>query len=324
MELALTHSRQPVIGGRFPRQLMKTAEKKEDAMPLGRVLLLLVAGSLTGCAVERSSHSVSFLPSTGGVPRPAGPDVVQIQLAIVEVPVGDSYVTEEMWGLADEQQIPRDQRTVLHENGFRIGQIRGITPPGLQQLLTSERNNPAPRSNQVRAGVPCTIELGPPLADCRCQLRENGRTTPVHAANAQLGLEVTPSITGEGRICLRFNPRLGFGGASVDHGGPAGAPLWLLLTQRSARTFPQVGWDVTLEPNEYVVIGGILDQPPSLGHCCFVRADEANTVQRLLVIRTSRVQSELPLEEMTNAGILKHAPPLAMQAAWPSVRGCTP
>jgi hypothetical protein len=289
------------------------------------VLLLLGAGLLTGCAVESPRRSLSFHPSTSGPLAPACADVVQIQLALLEVPVGDPYVNQEMWGLADEQQITPNQKAVLHENGFRVGQIRGITPPGLQELLTSERNNPNPRYKQARAGLPCTIDLGPALNECRCEVRENGRTMPVKAAYAQLGLEVTPSLTEEGRVSLQFTPRLGLGGASATSGGPGEAPLWMLLTQRSARTFPELSWDVTLEPNEYVVVGGLIDREESLGHRCFVRVEEANTVQRLLVIRTSRIQPELPTDAMIGGGgLLKHAPPLAMQAAWPAVRSSTP
>jgi hypothetical protein len=303
----------------------RNAGEEENAMRRRQVLLLLVmALPLAGCAVEGSSRSVSFLPSARGLQGLKGPDVVQMNVAVLEVPVGDPYVNDELWGLADEQQLTRDQKAVVHENGFRIGQIRGITPPGLQSLLTSERDNPRPRYQQVRAGLACVIDVGPPLADCSCRVCDNGRSLPVNAANAQMGLDVTPTLTEEGRVCLRFKPRIGRGGASSNQANLGEAPLWMVLTQRSARTFPELGWEVTLEPNEYVVIGGILDQPQALGYRSFIRPDETNTVQRLLVIRTARVQPEVPLDEADGVGDLKHAPPLALQAAWSSVRGCTP
>jgi hypothetical protein len=294
-------------------------------MPRGLVLLLFfVAGLTPGCAVESPSRGVSFLPSCGALQGPTGPDVVQMNLAVLEVAVGDPYVNEELWGLADEQQLTRDQNAVIHENGFRIGQIRGITPPGLQALLTSERFNPSPRYQQLRAGLPCNVDLGPPLAECGCRVRDYGRSTPVNAANAQLGLDVIPTLAADGRVSLHFRPRIGHGSASRNPGSPGEAPLWMLLTQRAARTFPELGWDVTLEPNEYVVIGGVLDAPETLGYRSFIRPEETNTIQRLLVIRTARVLPEVPFDEAEGGGDPKHALPLALQAVWSSVRGCTP
>jgi hypothetical protein len=253
-----------------------------------------------------------------------GPDVVQMNVAVLEVPVGDPYINEELWGLADEQQLAQDRKSAIHENGFRIGQIRGITPPGLQALLTSERFNPNPRYQQVRAGLPCIIDLGPPLAECQCRVRDNGRTLPVEAAGAQLGIEVIPALTADGRVSLHLGPRIGRGRASRNPASPGEAPLWMLLTQRSARTFPELSCDVTLEPNEYVVIGGVLDATETLGNRSFIRPEETNTVQRLLVIRTARVMPEVPCDGSEGVGNLTHVPPLALQAVWSSVRGSAP
>jgi hypothetical protein len=291
-------------------------------MPRGRVLLLLVAaGALGGCATGTPTPSVSFLPSTATF-QPL--DVVQINVAILEVSVGDSYLNEKLWGLADEQQLTRLQKTVLHENGFRVGQIRGITPPGLQALLTSERNNPNPMFQQVRSGAVCAIDVGPPLTTCRCQVWDNGRAVSVDAVNAQMSFEVTPNIGDDGRVCLKIRPSIGRSSATSKHGLPTDLPLWMLLTQRTARTFPDLTWDVSLEPNEYVIIGGLLDQPQSIGHRSFIRPEESNTIQRLLVIRTSRVVPEIPPEEFQGAGSHAHSPPLALRAAWPTMSGSNP
>jgi hypothetical protein len=316
---SLGYSR-PVFHSRY-----RESGEEEDAMPRGRVLLLLfAAGLLTGCAVEGSSRAVSFLPSSRGFQGPKGLDVVQMNVAVLEVAVGDPYINEQLWGLADEQELTRDQKSAIHENGFRIGQIRGITPPGLQALLTSERYNPNPRYQQVRAGLPCIIDLGPPLTECQCRVRDNGRNLPVEAASAQLGMEVIPTLTADGRVSLHFGPRIGRGRASRNPASPGEAPLWMLLTQRSARRFPELGCDVTLEPNEYVVIGGVLDQPDTLGYRTFIRPEETNTIQRLLVIRTARVLPEVRGDEPEGAGDLKRVPPLALQAVWSSVRGSAP
>jgi hypothetical protein len=96
---------------------------------------------------------------------------------------------------------------------------------------------------------------------------------------------------------------------SVDR---SGIYSWMLQEQRPTETYAHLSWEVTLAPNEYVVVGGRLDQPQTLGHQFFIRGDEPNPVQRLLVIRTARLQPGL---ESADDPSLHRNPPLALQAA---------
>jgi hypothetical protein len=193
-------------------------------------------------------------------------------------------------------------------------------------MLTSERNNPNPRLKQARSGDACSISLGPSLEHCRFQLREDARPTSVDMASAQPVLEIIPTISEDGSVRLQFKPQIEPGGLPSQR--LSGLPLWMVLTQRPTRKFENLGWDVTLQPNEYVVIGGRLEQTESLGQRCFLGVDEPRPVQRLLVIRTARVLPEVPLDDPTRSReeseSLKQTPPLALRAAWPTMRGSSP
>jgi hypothetical protein len=287
-------------------------------MPSGRlVLVLLLMAPLPGCLTPASARLATRPLRSGDLQGPVDLDVIQMNVAVLEVGVGDPYVNEDLWGLADEQQVPVEKKARLRENGFRVGQVRGITPPGLQSLLTSERNNPKPRLKQTRAGDACSLDLGPALAQCQCQVREDGRSTAVEMMNAQTGFEITPTLTPDGSVCLQFKPQIRAAGSPAQRS--SNLPLWMVLTQRPTRKFDNLTWDVILQPNEYVVVGGRLDQNGSLGHRTFLDLDEAKPVQRLLVIRTARVLPALPLDDpgrpREELEALKQRPPLALQAA---------
>src|SRR5437870_10332225 len=100
----------------------------------------LLAGLLAGCATGTPAPATSWLRRFQQLDIPTGPDVVNMEVVLLERPVGDSYLDHELWQTADEQVVPLERKAVLEENGFRVGQIGGQTPVGLQALLTSERS----------------------------------------------------------------------------------------------------------------------------------------------------------------------------------------
>jgi hypothetical protein len=87
-------------------------------------------------------------------------------------------------------------------------------------------------------------------------------------------------------------------------------------------------WEVTLAAQEFVVVGTRFDQPGTLGHACFVDADVARPVQRLLVIRANRGSDATASTSAEPAGAEAaapgEAPPLALRAARTTVRGSGP
>src|SRR4051795_2109167 len=103
---------------------------------------LLAAGCVGPSEAVRSTSWLSpFRPA----PAVTGADVVHMDVALVERPVGDRYLNQGLWTVADEQVVALDHKAVLEDNGLRIGQFGGITPAGIDSLLRSERNNPNPR-----------------------------------------------------------------------------------------------------------------------------------------------------------------------------------
>src|SRR5205823_13885112 len=84
---------------------------------------------------------------------PLGADAVGLQVAVLEVPVGDRYVNGGLWATIDEQVVALDRKSALDDNGFRIGLV-GPRPDGFDDLLNSPRANPDGNTRwvQMRAG----------------------------------------------------------------------------------------------------------------------------------------------------------------------------
>src|SRR5437773_12545958 len=89
----------------FPGQEPGIADK-EVAMRHGLILALgILAGPVTGCAPEQSLPTTAWLQQLG-FQTPVGPDVVQIEMVLLERPLNDRYINDELWQAADAQVVP--------------------------------------------------------------------------------------------------------------------------------------------------------------------------------------------------------------------------
>ncbi len=285
------------------------------------LMLGLLGGLLAGCATGKPLPSTSWLDRLRPLQGSAGPDVVRMQLALLEMPAGDPYLNRELWDLADEEGLPLDRKALLQDNGFRIGQVGGLTPSRLQRLLESEKSCISARWIELRPGTPKEVQLGPALPACR-YLVQGGKAEEVNVEQAQCLLVVVPALTAGGRTTLRFTPQVRHGEIrhvpcpAPDHSG------FVLVPQQPTEDYPGLGWEVTLAANEYVVVGGRFDAPETLGHQCFVRDGETPPVQRLLVIRTGGKPAGVAADGLAEAGeSARRCPPIASHASWTAVRG---
>src|SRR5688572_25631778 len=105
----------------------------------------LLAVCLAGCTRPEVVHTTAWLDRLRAGAGPTGPDVVQIDVALIERPAADAYLNSGLWQFVDEQVVVLERKAVLADNGFRVGQVGGITPAGLHDLLTSERSCANPR-----------------------------------------------------------------------------------------------------------------------------------------------------------------------------------
>jgi hypothetical protein len=284
------------------------------------VLLAVLSGVLGGCFTSQPERSTSLFGPGGSLPGPAGGDVVQIDVAVVERRLGDPYLNGELWEQADEQAVDLERKVVLEDNGFRAGLIGKVPPAGLRDLLDSPRSNPDPHCTRLRAGNPLPVALGRPWKRCRFHLVQDEAAAAVELDDAECLLEIVPTLSDDGRTLLRFTPHVKHGQPSLAPRAvrePSGTYRWERETQQPDEAYLALTWEVALVPNEYLVVGTRLDRADTLGHRCFLATGASPPLQRLLVIRTARPQPRAG----PGAEAVGGAPPVAMQATWTSARG---
>lgn len=286
--------------------------------------MALAAGLVAGCIPGEPVRPTTWLDQFHSFRGPAGPDVVQMDVALLERPVGDLSLNRDLWTFTDEQGVALDRQALLEDNGFRVGQVGGNPPARLLELLTSERSCVNSQRIRLHAGAPRALALGPARAACQFDLHLDGRPTPVSWRQAQCLLQITPTLTADGRTRLRFLPQLRHGSPvllprpAADHSGL----VW--PDQPPTEEYPALAWDVCLAPNEYVLVGTRYDRPGTLGHQAFFRGDEPTPVQRVLVIRTGRPVVPVTDSDGDADAAFDRSPPLALQAAATKARGSSP
>jgi hypothetical protein len=297
------------------------------SMRQGRALFWgLLTALVVGCATDAPSRPSTWFERFRSAGGPTGPDVVQIDMALVERPLGDPALNEDLWSHADEQTVALERKAVLEDNGFRVGQMGGLAPSALQNLLTSDQSCINPRRLSMHAGNPTTVVLGPQTSLCRFRMEQDGRASVISLEQAECTLKVEPILTKDGHIRLLCTPQIRHGEsnrslwAASDHSG------WVLRTDRPTETYSSLTWEVTLAPNQYVLVGARADRPETLGYQCFFRQDETTPVQRLLVMRACPVSADTAgdngLDWPAEKTARKRATPLALQAAgWTTARG---
>jgi hypothetical protein len=287
---------------------------------------LLLAGLLplllAGCAVDHLPSGMALVSGFRG-PAVSSADAVEMIVAVLERPRGDAYLDKEVWTFTDEQIVDLEHRALLEDNGFRVGQVVGMTPAGLQSLLTSERACTRGRCYFLGQGKSETLVLGDPVAHCHFEVVEHAEPAEQRLDDVRFALLVQPQLTGDGRIRLHFTPRAQFGDKKLRDFRVAADGSGLEIENKNpGKSFDTLSWDVTVPPNQYVLIGGRLDQPERIGHQCFIPAGGPKPVQRMLVIRTNRVPGIGGEGEASDAIAHREAGdlfvPLALQATWPS------
>src|SRR5260221_1268017 len=146
---------------------------------------------------------------------------------------------------------------------------------------------------------------------CQFQLAAEGTEEAVALERAQCLMQVTPVIGDEGKITVQFLPQIQH--ADRKRQGQLIPTIALALqSNRATEGYPALRWDVTLGPNEYVLVGARFDKPQSLGYRFFVTAEGEKPTQRLLAIRAGRFGQANEFSSVSDSSKTR---PLAAQAA---------
>jgi hypothetical protein len=270
--------------------------------------LMPILFSLCGCLWTERTEPSSWMDRLAK--QTISPDSAVIRVALLERPSGDDFINGTLWQHVDEMAVDEDCRDRLEANGFRVGQLVGTPSTELQQMLLSKRCCTG-KDFAFPAGRTIPIPLGPLRPQTSYCVMQGKTPEEVALENARYCLDVKARLVNEGTR-LTFTPRVEHGAPRLPFQAAQDHRSWEIRTDKSCRVYPELSWDVTLGPNQYLFIGARPDQERTLGQNAFMQANE---VQRLLVIINCRAGTPSDREERISAGA---ATPLALQAAMPA------
>ena len=283
------------------------------------LLLALLLSTLIGCFTERSVMRQDVHAPIG---TPVGDDGVVVEIALLECPVNDAYINGSLWNLVDETPNP-ERKTALHENGFHMGIIGPVLPDRLIDLETSERNASNIHERTLAVSGPSPVLIGPNWKHCSYEIRQAGQPTPVELDKAQCVLELVAAPAKDGQITLAFTPLVQHGDLRMQPRAvhdPSGVLRWDLQANQTVERYDWLKWELTVSPNEYIVVGTQADLAGTLGFRSFLHGESLTPAQRLLLVRVIRG----PRADAKVEGQKKGPMPLALQVLGAATRGKSP
>ena len=222
---------------------------------------------------------------------------ITILVAVIERPVGDTILNEDVWKLADEQIRDLDKKSLLMENGFRVGLIEQTPPQSLRDLIQSPRSCSDPRKIRLMPEVATQIKVGNLREACSFQI-ENGSGCQEFTLSQAIGMfEIEARhCPEEGKVELGFIPIVRHGKPGLDRKPitePGGIMRWNTSVQHKEETFKSIGFSQKLGETDYLIISCWVDKEGTLGQKMFADEEGPIAVQRLMVIRTIQTGEDL-------------------------------
>jgi hypothetical protein len=250
--------------------------------------------------------------------QPLEDSLVFVDSAIIERPVDDAYCAETVWDLCDEQCVGLERLALFEENGLRVGRLAAPLPAKLQNLLNSRRSCSGPRRQRARPDEPVRVALGGQKRS-RTRLELQGKhPRKLDLRDASGHLEIIPRWDGE-RLSVFITPVVTHGTSQprpTVESSPEGALRLALDTREPTEELGELGFEIVLEPGEYLLFGPRNGNPRLAGPALLTHTEDDATVGRWVLVRAVRPRSSepVPLADSKTA-------PLALQAGYSAARG---
>lgn len=259
--------------------------------------------SVCGCELFNSTGQ---LGGQGLPPLQAAPDAIQLEVILVERPVGDRLIGDALWKDVNEiLDIHPEAQHDLQRNGFRIGVIGSHPPEALETLLGLKSNfggkqlkddEKKVQGNRffVRSGWTTEINVSRDLVP-ECELTqfashksEKGETKRYKLAS--FWYQMTATRDPSGWIRLDFVPEIRYGERQMRP-DPADDRWELTARQRSERLH-SLKFSMMLNIGDIAIVTGRDHLVGTVGYRFFLGPDGDDDHQRLLLVRFAHMGNE--------------------------------
>lgn len=282
-----------------------------------RVCVCLLVLGLGGCAGldDRPTRWLNQMNPFAGAPG----ERVVLKTYLLQQPAGDPYLTHELWSQL-LRPLPVEKHALLAENGLRVGHLTGNPP---YQFLTLARTEDAvvkPMQSIVAVNDPKPVPLNGPLPEVKFQafVEVGAKPGQFDLKDAEAALNITAATGENGRVKLTLEPRIQHGSRQLGWKPNFDATAFTWLDQKVQERFPSLKCEVSLAPEEFLIVGPSETPANTLGGACFMNVSAAAARMRVLVIQAA------PFEDPARRPSGKKAAAIAAQASRPVIRGQQP
>ncbi len=280
-----------------------------------RVAIILVLACASGCTSLCGPRPTRWLNQMNPFSAPG--EKVVLRTYLLDQPAGDPYLTSEIWNTA-LKPLPAERHALLMENGIRVGHLTGNPP---YQFLNLSRTSDAvikPMEYTIATNEAKPLPLNGPLAEAIFQayVEIGAKPGQFTIKDAETAMNVTAAVE-NGKVKLTLEPRVQHGSRQVGWKPTTDATGFTWLDQKTQERFPNLKFEVTLAPEEYLIVGPSSVPARTLGGACFMSVSDHAARMRVLVIQASQF-ANLPVTGK------KGPPVIAAQASMPLVRGQRP
>ena len=226
--------------------------------------------------------------SLGPTSPPA--DGIYIDHVLIEQPVGDSFLNRDLWAVGPAAAPPA-VTALLAENGLRAVVFGGNLPPKFQALVASEPDTVNARRFVFGNAKEHVIPTAGPTDPCHFDLLTDlaGKRTKVAFRQARSGMMVRPEATADKRIKVWCEPQIQHGDRQEFLRPTADATQFVMHGEVPAERYAGLGFEATLGPGDYLVIGWSAGEASRLGEAMFGVEAGGRPRQRVLVIRAGQL-----------------------------------
>ncbi len=253
---------------------------------------------VTGCTLLFPESNVQKKSKSILKPIVSAREAIAIEVYFVDRRIGDPLIGDTLWeSLQTVSSIDHKTRTKLEEDGFRVGLSASRPPRPLQTLMSlSNQQDPTRRavvqpymipSGQETWLVARAIENGTEVV--RRPLNAEPQTISVDQGQAIFKVQASSEEDGWAKLVVI---------PEIQHGLNTLKPTatdsqWTLRDRKQAITLFEDRLSAELNVGEFLVIGMTKDGEGKLASH-FFQSDQANGLQRLMMIRIADIRTIEP------------------------------
>jgi hypothetical protein len=253
----------------------------------GGVLVCVAAAAVAagGCLFHGADpRSTGWLRGLSG-----GESGLAVRTVLIDRPAGDSYLSRGLWDSAGKP-VRHELAVLLAQNGLRVGVLTGVIPGEFDRLVSSDQSTVDPTHRSLQPGKAKVVPLNGPLERVSYRVLHDLAATPsrVELVGAECGLAITAKPAEGNRVTLLCEPRVQYGDKQGWLQPTTDGSGFTRQERKPLEAYPTLSFEVTLGPQDYLIVGPADDAADTLGQVFFYNLSADRARQRVLVIRAIR------------------------------------